>query len=120
MTRTISVQVETDDGVEVTVQIPARWEICPVCKGDGSHCHPAIDGNGITASEWAGWDREDQQAYFEGQYNVPCDCQDGKVLVPDDDLLTDEHRTALNYQAELRAFDQENRMERLAEMRFGC
>jgi len=73
-------------GEENEFFIPAVWDICPRCKGDGHHSNPSIDGNGITAEEFSEWDYEDRMIYLQGGYDVKCynNCSDGKVLVPDD------------------------------------
>lgn len=86
---TINWTEEDDDGNEVGHRLPAKYEVCDRCCGEGSHVHPAIDGNGITASEWAEWDDEEKQDYLAGNYDVPCEKCGGQrvLLVPDLDLL---------------------------------
>lgn len=76
---------EDDEGFEVEHEIPAMWEICTRCHGNGTHVNPSIDGNGITQSEWAEWDDDEREGYFRGDYDVACGpCSgSGKVLVPD-------------------------------------
>ncbi len=68
------------------VELPAKWELCERCDGDGSVDHPAFS-NGITSSEWEEWDDDDRDNYMSGRYDVICPCckGDGKVLVPDTD-----------------------------------
>lgn len=60
------------------------WTICDRCEGHGTVDHPAFS-NGITSSEWAEWEPEERQNYFNGAYDVPCDsCNgSGKVKAPD-------------------------------------
>lgn len=41
---------EDENGDEIEVEV-----ICSECRGHGKHSR-AIDGNGITSSEWAEWD----------------------------------------------------------------
>lgn len=83
LTKTITLYDEDDN--EYEVKAPARWEICERCSGEGHHSNPAIDGNGITQSEWAEWDPEERESYMSGGYDVPCEeCGGpGKVLVVD-------------------------------------
>jgi hypothetical protein len=66
----------------------AHWEICDDCHGEGRHSK-AIDGNGITGSEWAEWDDEDRGTYLSGGYDQTCgSCNgEGKVKILDDQDL---------------------------------
>lgn len=73
---------ENEDGEEVEGRLPARYEVCPRCDGEGSHTNPNIDGNGITASEWAEWDEEDRDNYMSGVYDVSCEKCGGLRVVP--------------------------------------
>lgn len=85
-TKKITLYYETEDGDEEReLEVPARWEICSRCDGEGHHSDPAIDGNGITQSEWAEWDEEDRHNYMSGAYDVCCkECSgSGKQLVVD-------------------------------------
>lgn len=108
------IEVENEDGEMVA--LPAKWEICGVCDGDGMKSHPAFD-NGITSEEWErDWGQEERENYLKGMYDVPCGCKDGKVLVGDIDKMTIEQEVLYEeyldnqYQAE---------MERKSEERYG-
>lgn len=81
---------ETDDGEEIVEVILAKYEVCTRCEGTGKHVNPSIDGNGITASEFAEWDPDEREGYFAGNYDVRCeDCKGLRVeLVPDWEALT--------------------------------
>lgn len=95
---------ETDEGDCIVHEIPARWEICSRCEGDGTHVNPNVDGHGITAEEWdRDWDDESREGYFRGDYDVPChDCGgSGKVKVPDLDQIPGDLRE--RYEAHERA-----------------
>lgn len=83
---TKKITLTNDEDEEWTVDAPASWQICSRCDGEGHHSNPAIDGNGITQSEWAEWDPEDRHAYMSGRYDVRCnECGgDGKILVIDE------------------------------------
>ena len=70
-----------EEGGEVEVALPAVYEVCPTCRGEGKTVNPAIDGDGITGEEWArDWDDDDREAYFRGDYDVPCRECGGKGL----------------------------------------
>lgn len=81
--------IEDDTGLEL--HLPTQWEICPTCDGEGQHSR-AVDGNGITASEWNGpeWDEDSRALYLSGGYDQRCDeCHgDGKIAVVDESRLT--------------------------------
>lgn len=80
-------------------ELPACWEICDRCKGEGTHTNPNIDGHGITMEEWHGpdWDDESREMYMSGGYDVACEagCSDGKVLVPDEEACKSEPRKTI-------------------------
>ena len=88
---TIQLTIEDEDGVEQEHQLPAKWEICGNCHGEGKHSH-AVDGNGITSSEWAEWDDEERETYMSGGYDKTCEeCSgSGKVRVLDEGACTPE------------------------------
>lgn len=64
------VMIETEDGVELA--LPARFEVCPRCQGEGSHVNPAVDGNGLTAEDFD-QDPDFHDDYMAGAYDVPCE-----------------------------------------------
>lgn len=81
--------LEDDDGNEIA--LPLRWAICDECRGEGKHSH-AVDGNGITSSEWDEWDVEERETYMRGGYDRTCEvCRGaGKVQVVDEAKLSPE------------------------------
>lgn len=96
----IVVTVEDDDGEEHEVTLPSRYEVCDRCHGTGTHTNPAIDGNGITASEWAEWDGEDRENYMSGAYDVMCeDCKGLRVVLCVDEERIEKHGSELEKQA---------------------
>lgn len=91
MSRTPTIAFEDDDGVEH--QLPAKYEVCPHCRGAGSHVNPNIDGNGIAAEDFYGpdWDDESREAYMRGDYDVTCErCAGANVVA----VLDREHIAA--------------------------
>jgi hypothetical protein len=111
--------VEDDKGLETEYRIPSKMVVCGRCGGNGEHCNPSIDGNGITQDEWAEWDDDDRETYMRGGYNVTCyDCG-GRNVVPsvDWDSLSDELAALVDdyYQREA-----EYEAEREYERRMGC
>ena len=68
-----------------TVTIPAKWDICDLCDGEGTHVNPAIDAGGLSQEDFE-QDPSFTEAYFNGIYDVPCrQCGGtGKMLVPVD------------------------------------
>lgn len=77
---------ESDYGyVEKTYELPAKWEICRRCRGDGTHTNPNIDGNGIASDEMHELGPDFTEDYLGGVYDVACSgCGgSGKNLVVD-------------------------------------
>lgn len=62
----------------------ARYEVCGLCEGKGSHVAPGVDSHGISAQEFYE-DPEFYEDYRQGTYDVPCNrCHGERVeLVPD-------------------------------------
>jgi RecJ-like exonuclease len=81
MTMIIPVVVMDKDYEEETMLLPARYEVCPRCGGDGKHSNPAIDGNGFS-DEIRADDPEFFEEYLEGRYDVLCTECGGKRVVP--------------------------------------
>jgi RecJ-like exonuclease len=80
-TTVIEVAIENDIGVERTLRLPAVFEVCGRCDGEGKHVNPAIDEHGITQEEFDE-DPGFEEEYFGGTYDVTCyDCH-GKCVVP--------------------------------------
>lgn len=85
----IKVEIMNANGLERTLELPAKYEICERCRGKGTHTNPSIDGNGITSSEWAEWDDDEREGYLTGRYDVRCEegCDNGKAMVIDFEKL---------------------------------
>jgi len=119
--RTITVTIVDDNEDEVDHELPATNEVCWKCDGHGTHTNPSIDGNGITSSEWAEWDPEEQDSYMNGEYDVTCEkCQGSNVvLVPDTSIMSEEQKTIFSQwkkqEAEKAALDAECQKEQEME-----
>jgi hypothetical protein len=112
---------ENEEGVEVTVELAQKWEICGDCRGNGTHDHPAF-ANGVEQDILD--DEDSRTSYFRGDYDVRCDYCDGegKVLMVDFEALANmpegkEIEDALNREYDSQA---ESDAERDAERRAGC
>lgn len=98
--------------------IPAKFEVCPRCHGEGSQVNPAIDGNGLTAEDIDEAGPEFLDDYLSGVYDVPChQCKGERVVaVPDMERLNDEQRTAYeNHSRALADLERDSYYERRAE-----
>jgi hypothetical protein len=105
----IPVWSESEDAEPV--EIPLRFEVCPVCDGKGKHVNPSIDSHGISADEFAE-DPDFARAYFRGRYDVPCNGCGGRRVVPMPLLEEDQKRLQRWQDAEI-AFYRECEMERM-------
>jgi hypothetical protein len=110
----------TDDGDELPHELPARYEVCPRCRGTGSHVNPSIDGHGITEEERErDWSDEDWERYLTGFYDVTCyDCKGLRVVKVVDRDACDSELLA-RYEADLSENEAYERMCE-AERRYGC
>jgi hypothetical protein len=69
-----------EEQVEFEVTLPAKFEVCPTCKGRGKHVNRNIDGNGLTREDFDE-DPDFEEAYFRGDYDVPCEQCDGNRVI---------------------------------------
>lgn len=74
---TITFETLDDETREIEVELPAKFEVCSRCDGEGKHTNPAIDGNGISQEEFD-QDPDFEEAYREGRYDVACERCGGK------------------------------------------
>ena len=72
-------RLEDNQGLEV--EVPAVWEVCGTCEGQGSHVNPSIDSHGISAEEFYE-DPDFAEDYFSGRYDVPCNECGGRRVSP--------------------------------------
>jgi RecJ-like exonuclease len=112
-------QIEFTSYTDDTLTLPAKWDICHRCHGEGTHTNPAVDGHGITQEEMDELGPEFEEDYFSGVYDITCEeCHgSGKVLVPDEGKC-DPHALAVYHQEQI---DEANyRAEVEAERRMGA
>lgn len=107
-----------DDGLEIEIELPTKWTVCPTCNGAGKHVNAAIDCGGISASEFHD-DPDFADAYMSGTYDVTCETCKGRTTVPgvDLDAMTDDLREQWLEQERQHA---ESVAENLAEIRAGA
>jgi hypothetical protein len=99
--------------VEVTDELPARFDVCPTCDGKGSHVNPSIDDNGICASDFYE-DPDFAESYFAGCYDVPCnECKGKRVIMVPVDGTDDESKALVaayyEHQNEMASYAAEDR-----------
>ena len=126
----IYAQVDDDgnEGEDHAGFVAAAYEVCGTCRGKGTHVNPAIDGQGITESDWADWDPDERAGYFRGDYDVTCDgCKGQRVVaiveLPRPHGQPDPLATALaGYFRDVAASRVESDRERMWEHRmlYGC
>jgi hypothetical protein len=95
--------------------------VCSRCGGEGKHTNPAIDGNGLSESDFDG-DPDFKEAYFAGAYDILCTVCKGKRVeaVVDVDSLNAENKVHWeNYQSHLDEMHKIDLMHQ-AEIRFGA
>lgn len=77
---TISWTEYTEDDEEVLHELPAKFEVCHRCVGEGKHVNPNVDGHGISRDEFDE-DPDFKEDYFSGVYDVQChECQGNRVV----------------------------------------
>lgn len=117
----IVVNLYDDDGNDVPHELPVKFDVCPTCRGNGSHVNPSIDCNGLSYDDF-NEDPDFREEYMSGRYDVQCYGCDGKRVVPQiaEERFTQEHKDIL---AKLRQQQEdENDFRRIqeAERRMGA
>ncbi len=103
-----------------TVDVPAKWNVCDVCRGRGKHVDPGVDCQGLTAEDFHD-DPDFAEAYHRGDYDQDCnECGGRTTILVAEDNLSDEQKAAMeylyNWQADMASF----RAEEAAERRMGA
>lgn len=100
------------------VTIPAKYEVCIVCHGEGRITNPAIDGNGLTQSDIDEAGPDFLEDYLSGVYDIVCKTCEGKrvTLTIDEDAATPEQIKEYQQQEEEKYQDEQmHRMEMMSE-----
>ena len=95
---TIEVTMEDSDGLKSVVSMPAHWVICSACSGEGKSS-AYLGAYGREEFDEA-FSPKEQEDYFAGAYDRPCEhCRGtGKVKVVDEGAtLSPEQVEALRY-----------------------
>jgi len=97
---TITFTMLDEEGEEIEVKLPARYEVCPRCEGEGKHVNPAIDEHGISREEFEE-DPDFEEAYFRGDYDVACEECRGNRVIP---VVDEAAAKAMGLNKELAAY----------------
>jgi len=110
-----------EDDEEKLVEVPIKFEVCPTCNGKGTHVNPSIDAGGICSDEFYD-DRDFEEDYMSGAYDVACYECGGKRVIPeiDQQSLTDEQKGAIECLNERLRWDEEDRAIQRAERAMGA
>jgi len=101
-----------DPGLEY--ELATRMEVCPTCRGYGTHVNPAVDAGGFEPDDPA-----DIEDYLSGVYDVVCyECGGANVVPVVDEARNSDALLALWYEQEQCAVEGE--AVSLAEMRMGA
>lgn len=95
----------------ITVELPAHFEVCSTCQGDGkSSAHLGA----FTSSEWAEQDDDFKEAYLGGKYDRQCKTCKGQRVVPVVDreaCKTPEQKAALEHMDAQAEYERDRRSE---------
>lgn len=116
-TVTVSYYDYDNDGDEIFVELPAKYEVCPTCDGKGKHVNPSIDCGGLSGEDFAE-DPEFAENYFSGFYDVCCYECNGKRVVPEIDEEACEKNNELKEALEAYYSEQQSlaEMDRISRM----
>lgn len=106
---TVRFTYENDAGEEVEVRLPAKWEVCPDCGGNGRTLNENLRG-AFTAEEFEACfdDEESREQYArggDGIYGVDCKTCKGRTTV----AVVDEARCDKDLLARFHKHEEDNR-----------
>lgn len=91
--------LDDDDFIMVDVTVSFRFDVCPTCRGKGTHVNPSIDAGGLSREDFDR-DPDFEEAYLGGVYDVNCARCKGKRVVPvPDDKRATSHVNAMEREA---------------------
>ena len=96
-----------DEGEEFVVEFKARFEVCPICDGHGSHVNPSIDAGGICLGGYDhDCDDEFLNDYTNGTFDIACQTCDGRRVVP---MIDTSDKVYQKYKDKLKAMEDDER-----------
>ena len=121
---------EDDDGVEITISLPVKMEVCPECSGTGFVLAGSLRGAAFSSEEFFECfdDQESRDQYFTrgGIYDTTCDVCHGKNVVPviDEEHIPEADKAAFyewqEREARMAQYDAEDRAYSRLERMMGC
>lgn len=120
MTKTIKHELYVEDSDEYPdgirmVELPAHYEVCDRCRGEGTHVNPSIDGHGLGPEDFE--DEDFREGYFSGRYDVVCEeCGGKRVVLVEDDVETFNAEQKADYALLQEQWEQEAADRRESEM----
>lgn len=108
---------ENEEGDPIELELPARYEVCDLCQGKGSHTNPSIDSNGLTREDFDE-DPDFREDYLSGMYDVPCYRCGGSRVKPvlNEEMATEEQKKIMTEIFQSRS---EEYWQREQEMKYG-
>lgn len=110
---------EDDNETTEELHLPAKLEVCDLCRGEGRTVNPSIDAGGLTQEDFDE-DPDFREDYFSGAYDIPCGQCQGKRVVPvvDEGRLNAEQKKAFTaYQDDQYDRAREAESDRITYMR---
>lgn len=112
-------------GDEITVELPARMEVCDECEGHGTVLCEGLRGVAYTSEEFEERFAEEGRCEYlrhGGRYDVACPQCHGRNVVPivDEDSLTDDQRRMHQVFCDIEAERALDERVRAAERRMGA
>ena len=118
------VENEDDDpdfvALQAQYEVNTAFEVCYRCSGSGTMVNPSIDCGGISQDQFDD-DPDFYDSYMSGAYDQTCSVCNGKRVVPDEEkvlrgLPEGVMKRLLDFQRDM----DDDRQERMAELRMGC
>lgn len=129
MSKTISIKLWDDESGDMVVeQLPAHYEVCRKCEGEGKHMTDSMREHAYSQEEFYEEfpTAEERERYFGGFYDVTCTLCKGKRVTLELDREAIEFSGDEELKGILKRYDdqlEEDRqyeMMRAAERAYGC
>lgn len=114
----ITFEMLDEETCAVEVELPAKYEVCGGCNGEGKHVNRAIDGHGLSREDFDE-DPDFEEGYRSGRYDVRCEeCKGRTTVLAIDEAackaqgLEKELKAYWEYRRDMRDMDLEVEAER--------
>ena len=107
-----------ENGIDVPqeMELLADWQVCPICRGNGTVVDPRVDSSGLTQEDFDHMGLDFEESYKRGDYNITCPACSGRNVIPKVTFPEDVQKCVTEWEND----EAEYRQQQLWELQVGC